>query len=152
MLINMSLQERVNEQLKLAMKAKDTTALESLRAIKTAILLSQTKASAKELTSNDEIKLVQKLVKQRKDSAEIFRQQGRMDLVEPEEAQIKIIERFLPKQLDEESISKKVTEIIASIGATGMKDMGKVMGIASNEMAGKADGKTISSIVRQKLS
>ena len=148
----MSLQERVNEQLKLAMKAKDTTALESLRAIKTAILLSQTKASAKELTSDDEIKLVQKLVKQRKDSAEIFRQQGRMDLVEPEEAQIKIIERFLPKQLDEESISKKVIEIVASIGATGMKDMGKVMGIASKEMAGKADGKTISSIVRQKLS
>ena len=148
----MSLQERVNEQLKLAMKAKDTTALESLRAIKTAILLSQTKASAKELTSDDEIKLVQKLVKQRKDSAEIFRQQGRMDLVEPEEAQIKIIERFLPKQLDEESISKKVAEIIASNGATGMKDMGKVMGIASKEMAGKADGKTISSIVREKLS
>jgi uncharacterized protein YqeY len=148
----MSLQENVNEQLKAAMKAKDTVALESLRAIKTAIMMTQTQAGAKELTSDDEIKLVQKLVKQRKDSAEIFHQQGRLDLAAPEEAQIKIIEQFLPEQLDESAITEIVTAIIAKIGATGMQDMGKVMGMASKEMAGKADGKTISAIVRQKLS
>jgi uncharacterized protein YqeY len=148
----MSLQENVNEQLKTAMKAKDTVALESLRAIKTAIMMAQTQAGAKELTLEDEIKLVQKLVKQRKDSAEIFHQQGRLDLAEPEEAQIKIIEQFLPEQLDEAAITEIVTGIIAKIGAAGMKDMGKVMGMASIEMAGKADGKTISTIVRQKLS
>ena len=148
----MSLQENVNEQLKAAMKAKDTVALESLRAIKTAIMMTQTQAGAKELTSDDEIKLVQKLVKQRKDSAEIFHQQGRLDLAAPEEAQIKIIEQFLPEQLDESAITEIVTAIIAKIGATGMQDIGKVMGMASKEMAGKADGKTISAIVRQKLS
>lgn len=148
----MSLQENVNEQLKTAMKAKDTLALESLRAIKTAIMMAQTQAGAKELTLEDEIKLVQKLVKQRKDSAEIFHQQGRIDLAEPEEAQIKIIEQFLPEQLDEAAITEIVTGIIVKIGAVGMKDMGKVMGMASKEMAGKADGKTISTIVRQKLS
>lgn len=148
----MSLEENVNEQLKAAMKAKDTVALESLRAIKTAIMMTQTQAGAKELTSDDEIKLVQKLVKQRKDSAEIFHQQGRIDLAAPEEAQIKIIEQFLPEQLDESAITEIVTAIIAKIGATGMQDMGKVMGMASKEMAGMADGKSISAIVRQKLS
>ena len=148
----MSLQENVNEQLKAAMKAKDTVTLESLSAIKTAILMTQTQASAKELNSDNEIKLVQKLVKQRKDSAEIFYQQGRVDLAEPEEAQIKIIEQFLPEQLDEAAITEIVAAIIAKTGAAGMQDMGKVMGMASKEMTGKADGKTISSIVRQKLS
>ena len=147
----MSLQENVNEQLKAAIKAKDTVALESLRAIKTAIMMTQTQAGAKELTSDDEIKLVQKLVKQRKDSAEIFHQQGRVDLAEPEEAQIKIIEQFLPEQLDDAAITEIVAAIIAKTGAAGMQDMGKVMGMASKAMAGKADGKTISSIVRQKL-
>ena len=148
----MSLQENVNEQLKTAMKAKDTVALESLRAIKTAITMAQTQAGAKELNLEDEIKLVQKLVKQRKDSAEIFHQQGRVDLAEPEEAQIKIIEQFLPEQLDEAAITEIVAGIIVKIGAAGIKDMGKVMGIASKEIAGKADGKTISTIVHQKLS
>ena len=148
----MSLQDQITEQLKVAMKAKDTVALESLRAIKSAILLAQTQADAKDLNSDDEIKLVQKLVKQRKDSAEIFRQQGRVDLAEPEEAQIKIIEQFLPEQLDEDAIAAQIDIIITKTGAAGMKDMGKVMGMASKEMAGKADGKTISSIVRQKLS
>lgn len=147
----MSLQEQVTEQLKVAMKAKDSVALESLRAIKSAILLAQTQAGAQDLTSDDEIKLIQKLVKQRKDSAEIFRQQGRNDLAEPEEAQIKIIEQFLPEQLDEESIAKVVDEIITQTNAEGMKDMGKVMGMATKAMSGKADGKTISAIVRQKL-
>lgn len=148
----MSLQENINEQLKTAMKAKDTVALESLRAIKTAITMAKTQAGAKELNLEDEIKLIQKLVKQRKDSAEIFHQQGRVDLAEPEEAQIKIIEQFLPEQLDEAAITEIVTRIIAKIGAAGIKDMGKVMGMASKEIAGKADGKTISTIVHQKLS
>jgi uncharacterized protein YqeY len=148
----MSLQENVNEQLKAAMKAKDTVALESLRAIKTAIMMTQTQAGAKELSPDDEIKIVQKLVKQRKDSAAIFHQQGRVDLAEPEEAQIKIIEQFLPEQLDEATISEIVVGIITKTGAAGMQDMGKVMDMASKAMAGKADGKTISSIVRQKLS
>jgi len=147
----MNLQQQITEQLKAAMKTKDTVALESLRAIKSAILLTQTQAGAKELTADDEIKLVQKLVKQRKDSAEIFRQQGREDLAEPEEAQIKIIEQFLPEQLDEAAIANIVEEIIAQTNADGMKDMGKVMGMASKQLAGKADGKTISTIVRQKL-
>lgn len=147
----MSLQEKITEQLKTAMKAKDTVALESLRAIKSAILLTQTQAGAKDLTSEDEIKLVQKLVKQRKDSAEIFREQGRMDLAEPEEAQIKVIEQFLPEQLDEAAIAKIIDQIIVQTNAAGMKDMGKVMGIASKQLAGKADGKTISTVVRQKL-
>lgn len=148
----MSLQEKITQQLKEAMKAKDTVALESLRAIKSAILLTQTQAGAKALTTDDEIKLVQKLVKQRKDSAEIFRQQNRVDLAEPEEAQIKIMEQFLPEQLDEAAIAEIVVTIITKVGASGMQDMGKVMGMASKEMAGRADGKTISSIVRQKLS
>jgi uncharacterized protein len=152
MSINMSLQDQVTQQLITAMKAKDTVALESLRAIKSALLLTQTKADAKALTPDDEIKLVQKLVKQRKDSADIFREQGRLDLAEPEEAQIKVIEQFLPEQLDEAAITTVVVDIIAKIGAVGMKDMGKVMGMASKELAGKADGKTISAIVRQKLS
>ncbi|MDA0779893.1 MAG: GatB/YqeY domain-containing protein [Bacteroidetes bacterium] len=147
----MSLQEQVTQQLKTAMKAKDSVALESLRAIKSAILLTQTQAGAKDLTADDEIKLVQKLVKQRKDSAEIFREQGRLDLAEPEEAQIKIIEQFLPEQLDEAAIAEIIEGIIAQTNADGMKDMGKVMGMATKAMAGKADGKTISAIVRQKL-
>ena len=147
----MGLQEKVTDQLKAAMKAKDSVALESLRAIKSAILLTQTQAGAKELSSDDEIKLVQKLVKQRKDSAAIFRQQGREDLAEPEEEQIKIIEQFLPEQLDEAAIAEIIDGIISQTQASGMKDMGKVMGMATKAMAGKADGKTISSIVRQKL-
>jgi uncharacterized protein YqeY len=147
----MSLQEQVTQQLKAAMKAKDSVALESLRAIKSAILLTQTQAGAKDLTPEDEIKLVQKLVKQRKDSAEIFRQQGRIDLAEPEEAQIRIIEQFLPEQLDKAAIAKIIEDIITQTNAEGMKDMGKVMGMATKAMAGKADGKTISNIVRQKL-
>lgn len=147
----MNLQEQVTEQLKTAMKAKDTVALESLRAIKSAILLHQTQAGARVLSADDEIKLIQKLVKQRKDSAEIFRQQGRNDLAGPEEEQIKIIEQFLPEQLDETAIAEIVDSIITQTQASGMKDMGKVMGLVSKELVGKADGKTISSIVRQKL-
>ncbi|MAU72408.1 MAG: glutamyl-tRNA amidotransferase [Pseudozobellia sp.] len=147
----MSLQQKVMEQMKAAMKSKDSVALESLRAIKSALLLEHTSGTGKELTEEDEIKLVQKLVKQRKDSAAIFKEQGRDDLAEPELAQVAVIEQFLPEQLTEEEIEKVVVQTIDSIGAEGMKDMGKVMGIVSKELAGQADGKTISMIVKKKL-
>ncbi|MFC4096380.1 GatB/YqeY domain-containing protein [Euzebyella saccharophila] len=147
----MSLQQKVMEQMKVAMKSKDSVALESLRAIKSALLLAQTSGSGAEMTEEEEIQLVQKLVKQRKDSAAIFKEQGRDDLAEPELAQVAVIEQFLPEQLTEEEIEKVVVQTIDSIGAEGMKDMGKVMGIVSKELAGQADGKTISAIVKQKL-
>lgn len=146
----MGLQQLVMDQMKTAMKAKDTVALESLRAIKSALLLAKTSGDGK-LSNEDEIKLVQKLVKQRKDSAAIFSEQGRGDLAEPELAQVAVLEKFLPEQLSEEEIAKVVMETIAKTGAEGMKDMGKVMGMVSKELAGKADGKTISNIVKNKL-
>lgn len=149
----MSLQQKVMTAMKEAMKAKDSNALTSLRAIKSAILLAQTESGAKEELSEDqELKLLQKLVKQRKDSASIFTEQGREDLAEPELEQAKVIEQFLPEQLSEEEIEKVVVAIIEQTGAQGMKDMGKVMGAASGQLAGKADGKTISTIVKSKLS
>jgi uncharacterized protein len=148
----MSLQKQVMDQIKTAMKAKDAVALESLRAIKSALLLAQTSCSSGELSEADETKLVQKLVKQRKDSAAIFTEQGREDLAASELAQVAIIEQFLPEQLTEEEIEKAVVQTIATIGAQGMKDMGKVMGMVSKELAGQADGKTISTIVKNKLS
>ncbi|MEA1786777.1 GatB/YqeY domain-containing protein [Arenibacter sp. GZD96] len=148
----MSLQDNVMEQMKAAMKAKDAVALESLRAIKSAILLAQTEAGgAAGLTAENELKLVQKLVKQRKDSAAIYRAQGREDLAAPELAQAAIIEKFLPEQLSETQIAEVITKLITSSGASGMKDMGKVMGLATAELAGRADGKTISKIVKEKL-
>ena len=148
----MGLQNQVMEQIKTAMKAKDTVALESLRAIKSALLLAQTSGAGGELSEADETKLIQKLVKQRKDSASIFTEQGRDDLAAPELAQAAIIEQFLPEQLTEEEIEKVVVQTIGAIGAEGMKDMGKVMGMVSKELAGQADGKTISTIVKNKLS
>ncbi len=149
----MSLQQQVMEQMKTAMKAKDKVALESLRAIKSALLLARTETgSAAEMTEEDEVKLVQKLVKQRKDSAAIFKEQGREDLAEPELAQVAVIEQFLPAQLSEEDIEKVVVQTIDTTGATGMQDMGKVMGMVSKKLAGQADGKTISTIVKAKLS
>jgi uncharacterized protein YqeY len=147
----MSLQQKVMEQMKVAMKAKDAVALESLRAIKSALLLESTSGTSTELTEEDEIRLVQKLVKQRKDSAAIFKEQGRNDLAEPELAQIAIIEQFLPEQLTEEEVEKVVVQTIEATGASGMKDMGKVMGIVSKELAGQADGKMISTIVKKNL-
>ncbi|RKN78529.1 GatB/YqeY domain-containing protein [Ulvibacterium marinum] len=149
----MGLQQQVMEQMKTAMKSKDSVALESLRAIKSALLLAQTESGAGgNLSEADEIKLVQKLVKQRKDSASIYTEQGREDLAEPELAQAAVIEQFLPEQLTEEEIEKVVVQTIDAIGASGMKDMGKVMGIVSKELAGQADAKTISTIVKNKLS
>ena len=148
----MGLQQRVMEDMKAAMRAKDTLALESLRAIKSALLLAQTETGpGTELSEEEEVKLVQKLVKQRKDSAAIYKEQGRGDLAEPELAQALIIEKFLPEQLGEEEIEKVVVQTIEAVGASGMKDMGKVMGIVSQKLAGQSDGKTISTIVKKNL-
>jgi len=147
----MSLEKEVMTQMKVAMKAKDAAALEALRAVKSAILMAKTESNAGELSEDQEMKLVQKLVKQRKDSAQIYREQNRPDLAEPEEKQAEVIAAFLPEQLSEAEIETKVEEIIAKTGAESMKDMGKVMGMASEALAGKADGKTISAIVRKKL-
>lgn len=149
----MSLQNQINEEIKTAMRAKDTVSLESLRAVKSALLLLQSESGAKEEISQDEeIKLLQRLVKQRKDSANIYTQQGRPDLAESELLQASIIEKFLPAQLSEEEVEAVVAKIIADTGASGMASMGKVMGQASAELAGKADGKTISTIVKKLLS
>lgn len=149
----MSLQTKVMEALKEAMKAKDTVALESLRAIKSAILLARTEAGAsEELSEADELKLLQKLVKQRKDSAALYTQQGRNDLAEPELAQMAVIEKFLPAQLSEAEVEEALKSIIAQVGAASPKDMGKVMGVATKQLAGKADGKLISDIVKKLLS
>ena len=141
------------EALKEAMKAKDTVALESLRAIKSAILLAKTEAgAAEELSEADELKLLQKLVKQRKDSAALYTQQGRNDLAEPELAQMAVIEKFLPAQLSEAEVETALRGIVNQVGATTPKDMGKVMGVATKQLAGKADGKLISEIVKRLLS
>jgi uncharacterized protein YqeY len=148
----MSLETRIMSKLKEAMKAKDKTALEALRAVKSAILLEKTKSGTAELTEADELKLLQKLVKQRRDSAAIYQQQNRPDLAETELNQIAVIEQFLPKQMTQEEIAQAVDEIIKETGAQSMKDMGKVMGVASKKMAGKADSKTISMLVKEKLS
>ena len=149
----MSLQTKVMEALKEAMKAKDTVALESLRAIKSAILLARTEAGASEdLSAAAELKLLQKLVKQRKDSAALYTQQGRNDLAEPELAQMAVIEKFLPAQLSEAEVEEALKGIIAQVGATSPKDMGKVMGVATKQLAGKADGKLISDVVKKLLS
>ena len=140
-------------EIKEAMKAKNVLALEALRAIKSAVLLLKSEAGAsEELTEDQEIKLLQKLVKQRRDSATIFREQNRVDLAEPEEAQAEIIAKFLPEQLSEEEVKSLIEAIISQTGATSMKDMGKVMGMASKQLAGKADGKSISTLVKQLLS
>ncbi len=148
----MSLQDRIMDEIKTAMKAKDTVALESLRAVKSALLLAQTETGAKtEMSGEDEIKILQKLVKQRKDSAAIYVAQGRNDLAQPELDQAAVIEKFLPAQLSEAEVEAIVAEIIARTGANGMGDMGKVMGVASAKLAGQADGKTISGVVRRLL-
>lgn len=149
----MSLSEKIMAEIKDAMKAKDTLKLESLRAVKSALLLAQIENGAKaELSAEEEIKLLQRLVKQRKESAAIFTEQGRADLAGPEVAQAAIIEQFLPAQLSEAEVEAVVAKIVGETGASGMADMGKVMGAASAQLAGQADGKTISAIVRKLLS
>ena len=148
----MGLEQKVMAELKTAMLAKDEAGLRSLRAIKAAILLVKTsEGGGGELKEEDEIKLLQKLVKQRKDSLEIFQQQNRPDLAKKEEEEIAVIERFLPKQLSTDELKESLVKIIADVGATSPADLGKVMSIASKQFAGKADGKTISSLVKELL-
>ena len=148
----MSLQKEVMDQMKAAMKAKDTVALQALRAVKSAFLLAKTETGIQaELTDEQEIKIIQKQVKQRKDSAAIFIKQNRQDLADPELAELAILEQFLPEALSTEEIEKVVLETITQVGATGMKDMGKVMGMVSKRLAGQADGKIISGIVKKNL-
>jgi uncharacterized protein YqeY len=148
----MSLEQKIMSDLKTAMLAKDEKALRSLRAIKAAILLAKTSEGAGgELKEDDEIKLLQKLVKQRKDSLEIFQQQNRTDLAQKEHEEIEIIEKFLPKQLSADEIKAELSVIINEVGATSPADMGKIMGAATKKLAGKADGKTISALVKELL-
>lgn len=147
----MSIQTEVSEQIKTAMKAKDTVSLEALRALKSAFLLANTSGANVSMSEAEELKIVQKLVKQRHDSASIYSEQGRMDLAEPELAQASVLEQFLPKQMSEAELTSAIQSIINSSGASSIKDMGKVMGIASKDLAGKADGKSISEVVKKLL-
>ena len=148
----MSLSVHIMDEIKIAMRAKDTVALEAWRAIKSEILLAQTATGSKEeITNDDEIKLLQRLVKTRKESARIFTEQNRLDLAEPELAQIAVIEKFLPAQLSEAEVETVIAKIIAETGATGIASMGKVMGLAAAQLGGTAEGKTISTIVKKLL-
>lgn len=148
----MSLSTQIMEDIKTAMRAKDSVALEALRAIKSEMLLVQTATGSKEeISEEDEIKLLQKLVKTRKDSVKIFTEQNRFDLAEPELAQIAVIEKYLPVQLSEADVEIVIAKIIAETGASGIASMGKVMGIASAQLGGTAEGKTISTIVKKLL-
>ena len=148
----MSLQNQVMDKMKEAMKAKDTIALQALRAVKSDFLLAKTETGVKEeITEEQAIKIIQKQVKQRKDSAAIFIKQNRQDLADPELLEIAVLEQFLPEALSEEEIEKVVAATITKLGASGMKDMGKVMGLVSNELSGQADGKVISTLVKKLL-
>lgn len=148
----MSLELRINQDIKAAMIAKDSTRLRGLRAIKSAIILAKTeKAGIEELAEDVEIKVLQKLVKQRKESGDIYKAQNREDLFQIEFEEQEVIEEYLPKQLSREEIEAIVKNIIAETGAAGMKDMGKVMGLANQQLAGQADGKTVSEVVKTSL-
>ena len=149
----MSLEQKIMAELKTAMLAKDEKGLRSLRAIKAAILLAKTsEGAAGEIKEEDEIKLLQKLVKQRKDSLEIYQQQNRTDLAQKEQEEIEVIEKFLPKQLSADELKQILSSIIAEVGALSAADIGKVMGAATKRLAGKTDGKTISAMVKELLS
>lgn len=147
----MQLEEKVMQALKQAMKDKDQAALRTLRAIKSAILIFNTSGSGEVLDEAGEIKMLQKMVKQRKESASIFKEQNRPDLAGIEEEELIILEQFLPKPLSEAELSTLIQAIIAKTGASSMKDMGKVMGLANQEVAGRAEGKAISDLVKQLL-
>ena len=147
----MNLEEQLMADLKDAMKAKDQASLRAIRAAKAAILLFKTDGSGKELDDAAAIKLVQKLVKQRQDSLDIFEKQGREDLAVVEREEIEVLKRYLPKALSEDELRAVLGEIISESGAQGMKDMGRVMGLANAKLAGKADGRTISTIVKELL-
>jgi len=148
----MSLENTISEAIKTAMRAKDRVALDSLRAVKSQILLLKTEALGKEITEEQEIAILQRMVKQRKDSYDQFTAQGRNDLAEVEEAQMKVIEQFLPKQLSAEELESEIKNIIAETGAESGKDLGKVMAAASKALAGKSDGKSISETAKRLLS
>ena len=145
------LEEKIQQDIKAAMLAKDSVALASVRGIKAAILLAKTSESGKPVDDAEIVKIIQKLVKQRKESAEIYSQQNRPELAENELAEAAVMERYLPKQLSEAEVEEKLKEIIAQVGATSMADMGKVMGTATKALAGQADGKLISALVRKLL-
>ncbi|MGA0048370.1 MAG: GatB/YqeY domain-containing protein [Flavobacteriaceae bacterium] len=148
----MGILSTLNEELKKAMLAKDAVKLDSLRAIKSAVLIAQTSGQKSgELSDEDSIQLLQRLVKQRRDSALLYRDQNRSDLAEPEEAQAEIIASFLPAQLSDDELKNQIQAIINATGATGMKEMGKVMGMVSKQLAGKAEGKRIADMVKQLL-
>ena len=148
----MSLESKINEDIKTAMKAKDAETLRAIRAVKSAIMLIKTSGTNEEITGEKEIALLQKLVKQRQDSLDIFEKQGREDLASVERGEIEVIMRYLPKQLSEDELKSEIQAIITRVGASSMKDMGRVMGEASKAFAGSADGKTISRIVKTLLS
>lgn len=147
----MSLFEQINEDIKLAMKAKQKDKLEALRAVKTAFLLAKTETGNKDLSEEQEIKIVQKLVKQRRDSAEIYKSQNRMDLYDKESFEAEVITEYLPAQLTEKELEAELTKIIDEVGASGPQDMGKVMGKATKQLGGKADGKAIAAKVKELL-
>jgi uncharacterized protein YqeY len=144
----MTIGEQINEDLKAAMRSKDKNALEALRAAKTAFILAKTQEGAKELNEADELKIIQKLVKQRNDSAAIYKEQSRDDLYQKEVAESKVLEQYLPAKMNSDELTEYLTKLVENTGASGPQDMGKVMGIATKELAGKADGKVISTIVR----
>jgi uncharacterized protein YqeY len=146
----MAIEEKINADIKAAMLAKDQGKLEAIRGIKAALLL--LKSSGKPVTEEEEIKAMQKMVKQRKESAEIYVTQNRKDLADVELLQIAVIEQYLPKQMSEAEIKAAVAQIITQLGATSPADMGKVMGVATKQLAGKADGRIISTLVKQMLS
>lgn len=148
----MSLNDKITADLKEAMKAKDQVALRAIRAIKASLLLLKTDGSGEEITEDKEIKLLQKLVKQRKDSLEIYEKQNREDLAAIEREEIPIIEKYLPEAMSHEELKTAITKIVSDTGASSMKDMGKVMGMANAQFAGKADGKTIATLVKELLS
>ena len=148
----MNLEERIMQDLKTAMKAKDQAALRGIRAIKSALLLEKTSGAKHDISEDMELKILQKLVKQRKESFEIFEREGRAELARKEREEIEVIEKYLPEQLSEEELEAKIKAIVAQTGASSMRDMGKVMGMATKQLAGKADGKAISTIVKQLLS
>ncbi|WP_025763428.1 GatB/YqeY domain-containing protein [Dyadobacter tibetensis] len=148
----MSLKSQVEAGIKDAMRAKNQDTLRALRAIKSLILLEETKGGSNgELSADDEIKLLTKAAKQRRESAEIYKTQNRADLLEKEEAELAIIEQFLPKQLSEQEVEARLKEIIAQVGATGPADMGKVMGVATKALAGVAEGRLVSATVKRLL-
>lgn len=148
----MSLEIRVMQDLKEAMKSKDQAALRSVRAIKAAILLFKTDGSGKELDADSEIKIVQKLLKQRQDSLEIFTSQGREDLAITEREEIEVLMRYLPKQLTDAELKEVIQEILSETGVTQSKEMGKVIGLANQRLAGQAEGKAIAAMVKSLLS